>query len=410
MSHGIEHDIARIARISSVPTILEVITQMTGMRFAAVARVTDTQWVALAVRDLVEFGLKPGGELVLKSTICDEIRQHHRPVVFGEASKHPIFATHHTPRQYGLESYISVPIFRRDGAFFGTLCAIDPLPADIEKDSVLKTFTLFAELISTQLDSEERLQRADTALADANVVAELREQFIAVLGHDLRNPLTSISAAAELLQFESISEKGKRMLRLMRGSVVRMAGLIDDVLDFARGRLGGGIGLARDDNETLEPVLTQVVAELRATHPDRRIETHFALSEPVYCDRVRIGQLASNLLGNALTHGAVDQPVRLEATTRDGVLSLSVTNGGAPIPEAAMRQLFQPYFRERVPGNPDGVGLGLGLYIVSEIAKAHDGTMAVSSTEQETRFTFEMPLRPVKGVTARAEKAVALSG
>lgn len=393
MDRAIEEDIARIARISSVPTILEVITQTTGMRFAAVARVTSTQWVALAVRDLVDFGLKPGGELVLESTICNEIRQHRTAVVFGQASRHPVFATHHTPRQYGLESYISVPIVRRGGEFFGTLCAIDPLPADIEKDSILKTFTLFAELIASQLDNEERLRLANSALADATAVSDLREQFIAVLGHDLRNPLASISASAEMLQYEPVSEQGKKLLGFVRGSVARMAALIDDVLDFARGRLGGGITLARGA-ENLEPLLTQVVGESRASHPDREILARLALSEPVYCDRSRIGQLVSNLLENALTHGAAGQPIRLQAATRDGVLSLWVANGGEPIPDAALDRLFQPFFRERIRASQQG--LGLGLYIASEIARAHGGTLAVRSSEEETRFTFEMPLRSDK--------------
>jgi len=85
---AIERDVQAIGRISAVPTILEVVARTTGMRFAAVARVTESQWVACAVYDRIEFGLVPGGELVLESTICNEIRQHHRPVVFGHASEH----------------------------------------------------------------------------------------------------------------------------------------------------------------------------------------------------------------------------------------------------------------------------------------------------------------------------------
>ncbi|NTI78230.1 HAMP domain-containing histidine kinase [Agrobacterium rhizogenes] len=129
-----------------------------------------------------------------------------------------------------------------------------------------------------------------------------------------------------------------------------MAGLIDNVLDFARGRLGGGIGLVRETNAPLEPVLIQVVEELRAGAPERTILTEYSLTEPVSCDRSRIGQLVSNLLGKALTHGAADKPVRLQAFTIAGVLEISVANGGLPISEKARLNLFQPFFRGEVRG------------------------------------------------------------
>lgn len=111
------HDIAAVARIDAVPIILNMVKHVTGMRFAAVARVTDHNWVALAVDDSINFGLKPGGELVLESTICHEIRQNSQPVIFTHASAHPIYAQHHTPRTYQLESYASIPIIKANGEF-----------------------------------------------------------------------------------------------------------------------------------------------------------------------------------------------------------------------------------------------------------------------------------------------------
>ena len=233
----------------------------------------------------------------------------------------------------------------------------------------------------------ERVE-AEAGLLAERETAELREQFIAVLGHDLRNPLASISAAARVLLREPLSERGVRVLALMQGSVTRMAGLIDNVLDFARGRLGGGIGLVCDADEPLESVLIQVVDELRAGAPDRLINTEFSLTEPVFCDRSRIGQLVSNLLGNALTYGAIDEPVRVQAFTEAGVLEISVANGGQPISEESFLNLFQPFFRGKVLGSQQG--LGLGLHIASEIAKAHGGTISVVSDQIETRFTFRM--------------------
>jgi sigma-B regulation protein RsbU (phosphoserine phosphatase) len=169
-----------------------------------------------------------------------------------------------------------------------------------------------------------------------------------------------------------------------------MSDLIDNVLDFARGRLGGGITLSRDAVQPLEPVLEQVVDELRTASPQRVIETDFQITGRVHCDRTRIGQLASNLIGNALTHGAPDQPVRVGAKTQGGEFELWVANAGEPIPPEAMEKLFEPFFRGDIRSSRQG--LGLGLHIASQIAQAHGGRIDVTSAPDETRFVFTMPL------------------
>ncbi len=247
------------------------------------------------------------------------------------------------------------------------------------------------ELLAARDQSRTSEAAARASLRNERETSELREQFIAVLGHDLRNPLASINAGTRILLRQPRNEQEVGILRMMEKTVTRMSALIDNVLDFARGRLGGGIALNRRVEYALEPVLQQVVDELRAAMPDRIVETDFRIADPVNCDRSRIGQLASNLIGNALTHGAPEEPVRVFASSGNGVFELWVTNAGEPIPEATMKHLFQPFFRGQVGANLQG--LGLGLHIASEIAKAHDGTLSVKSTADETRFTFVMPLR-----------------
>jgi phosphoserine phosphatase RsbU/P len=240
------------------------------------------------------------------------------------------------------------------------------------------------------VDSRSELQKG---LATERQTAELREQFIAVLGHDLRNPLAAISAGARILQRSGALQQQKelRVLDMINSTVIRMSDLIDNILDFARGRLGGGI-LLQHDARPLEPVLEQVVDELRTASPQRLIETSFEITRPVNCDHARIGQLASNLIGNALTHGAQDQAVRVGARTDGDEFKLWVANAGEPIPEAAMQRLFEPFFRGEVRGSRQG--LGLGLHIASQIAQAHGGRIDVTSTPEESRFVFTMPLGP----------------
>ena len=248
---------------------------------------------------------------------------------------------------------------------------------------------------SYERDLQGREAAARETLRNEQETSQLREQFIAVLGHDLRNPLASIVGAARLLQREVHSDKGLKVLALMETSVDRMAGLIDDVMDFARGRLGSGIGLHRAVCP-LEPVLRQVVDELEASQPSRTIACEIDVPEPISFDPGRIGQLVSNLLANALTHGDPRAPVRLGAVTRDQRLEVWVANAGKPIPPKAMERLFQPFFRGEVRASQNG--LGLGLHIAAEIAKAHGGVLSATSDETETRFTLSIPLDGIGGL------------
>jgi len=387
MAPDLSADIAAVQGIAAVPRILEVVCRSTGMGFAAVARVTEQRWVCCAVRDEIAFGLTPGGELQVETTICHEIRQSGEAVVIDSVADDLVFCGHHTPAQYGFQSYISMPIILGDGSFFGTLCAIDPRPARLNTPQTVGMFKLFAELIATHLDAANRLAASEARLLGERETSELREQFIAVLGHDLRNPLASIAAGTKLLT------RGNRdaapILALMQQSVARMSALIDNVLDLARGRLGGGIALNRA-TQSLEPVLNQVIAELRAGFPESQIEADFDLTQQVDCDSGRVAQLFSNLLGNALTHGTPGAPVRVRANTHKDEFELSVANAGEPIPPEAINRLFQPFYRV---AQDSGQGLGLGLYIASEIAGAHGGRLDVASSPLETRFTFRMSLR-----------------
>ena len=238
----------------------------------------------------------------------------------------------------------------------------------------------------------------EASLLDERETSALREQFIAVLGHDLRNPLSGIAGGVEMMMREGMSDERRAVVgQMVLSSVGRMAGLIDDVMDFARGRLGGGLTLDRNADEPLGPMLRQVIAELRTAAPGRDVEVAIALAEPVNCDRRRIAQMVSNLLGNALTHGSAADPVSFEAVTQEGWLQISLANTGTPIPAAMMAHIFKPFARGK--HRPSLQGLGLGLYISHQIAVAHGGTLNVVSTEAETRFTFEMEIPP--GTSAR---------
>ena len=378
-----------ISGIAAVPTLLDVICRTTGMGFAAVARVTEDRWIACGVLDHINFGLKPGGELQVDTTICHEIHQTHEAVVIDHVDGHALYRDHRTPRQYGFQSYISMPILLPGERFYGSLCAIDPKPARLNTPEIVGMFKLFAELIAFHIDASEKLAASESHLVQEREVSQLREQFIGVLGHDLRTPLGAIVTGAALLQDGPLDADQSMAVAMMARSASRMSDLIDDTLDFTRGRLGGGITLQTRSDLPLEPVLQQVIAEARTLWPTRAVAARFALHEPVHFDRKRMAQLFTNLLTNAMTHGTPHTPVAVRAESGGGTFELSVANAADPIPPEVLSRLFEPFSR----GGSDDYqqGLGLGLYIASEIAKSHGGLLAASSTVQETRFTFTMP-------------------
>jgi signal transduction histidine kinase len=209
-----------------------------------------------------------------------------------------------------------------------------------------------------------------------------------VLGHDLRNPLGSIVSGLRILQRSPDEAKRAQVMTMMEASAFRMGGLIDNVMDFARTRMGAGLKVPPVEPQSLQPVLEQVIAEFKAVQPHRRIETELSADVPVVADRQRLARLFSNLIGNALVHGDAGKPIRVTASTSEGEFVLSVANEGAAISAEAMDTLFQPFVR----GNSENpTGLGLGLYIAKEIARMHGGKLDVASTPDETRFTFSMP-------------------
>jgi len=386
----LSHDISTIAKIEAVPLILNMVKHVTGMRFAAIARVTERKWVACAVDDSIDFGLIPGGELVLETTICHEIRQHHKPVIFKNASEHPVYSTHHTPKTYGLESYVSIPITRTNGDFFGTLCAIDQVPAHFDEDAVCNTLTLFAQLIAVQLDVLADLEAKTIELANAAETGIVREQFIAVLGHDLRSPLSAIRMSADLLEAKLPAGREQQLAIAIRQSSQRMNNLIEDVLDFSRGKLGGGIPVKRTLVDNLGDIFIAVINEVMTSHPDVKIRQEVIISPGVFCDAGRMGQLLSNLLGNAVAHGARDLPIEVIASMQENHVVLSVMNHGPEIPDVLLPLLFQPF--KRSAGGGRGEGLGLGLYIASQIVTGHNGTLSVTSTPEDgTRFVARFP-------------------
>lgn len=382
-------DVRLVGLVSDMSLILDACRAATGMGFTAVARVTEDRWITCASLDHVSFGLIPGDELEVGSTLCQEVRGCRNTISIPDVDASEVYRDHHTPRKYGFKSYISVPIIRSDDSFWGTLCAIDPSPRDITPQAE-ELFRLFARLIARELDRQDELEAGRASLQTERDTARLREEFIAIVGHDLRNPIAAVSSGLRLMSERDLSaERTALLIPEMQRALTRASQIITNLMDFARGRLGAGIEVQAPGPVDLAPVFRDVVNEITqvASQP---VDCQIDLPTAIVADPQRLGQLLSNLLGNAVTHGDPAHPIRVEIGAKAGELHVSVTNQGTPIPEVVRASLFQPFSRQE--GQKNLQGLGLGLYIASEIARAHGGRIDVESTASAgTTFTLRMP-------------------
>jgi signal transduction histidine kinase len=232
-------------------------------------------------------------------------------------------------------------------------------------------------------------------LQDRSETLRLNEMFSALLAHDLRSPLSAILASAYLLQRRTADEASLETAARIVSSGKRMARMIEDMLDLARARLAGGIIVKRESLD-FRVLVERVVREHQAAAPARLIESTYDGNCTGQWDPERIAQVASNLIGNALKHGSPDASVRVRLDgTRGDSVSLVVGNGGTIAPEV-LAHLFDPFRAgQRDPGR--GEGLGLGLYIVSQIVQAHQGTVDVKTGQgNETSFRVQLP-RAING-------------
>ena len=236
---------------------------------------------------------------------------------------------------------------------------------------------------------------AESVTRYSELIKETSGIFLGILGHDIRNPLGTIAMSAEyLVRSGQITASSAAPIK---NSVARISGLIEQVVDFTRAQVQGVMPVQRKRGN-LADQLGKVLQETQVRHPDRKLLQEGGGNFEGDWDEGRMGQLLSNLLGNAISYGAHSEPITLKMWAGTEDVSFSVHNRGTPIPPGDLMRVFEPLVRgslananaaRREPG-----GLGLGLYICREIVKAHDGQLTVASTQQEgTTFTVVLPRR-----------------
>jgi signal transduction histidine kinase len=230
---------------------------------------------------------------------------------------------------------------------------------------------------------------AESIAKYAQDVDRWKDLFLGVLGHDLRNPLGAIMMSATVIMTKEGPEweHSKTAARILT-SGTRMEGLIGDLLDFTRARMGAGIPIARREVD-LEAQCRETVDEIAAFHPACNVSFEATGELRGQWDGARVAQALSNLLGNAVQHGTRHGPITVTLRGEAEEVVLSVHNEGRPIPKRHLQDIFNP-FRQLAPGHAK-TNVGLGLYIVKAIAVAHRGSVDVDSSEDGTTFTIRLP-------------------
>ena len=260
--------------------------------------------------------------------------------------------------------------------------AVDFLYKPIDPHMLTNKANVFFEL-------QRRKQALAHELHERTAALRVNEMFMAVLSHDLRTPLMSITAAATVLQRQPDADKVGAMAERMLSSSQRMGRMIEDLLDVTRIRHAGGLALQLGPAD-MQALVQRTLDEVQTSFPDRVIKSTRQGDLNGVWDAERLCQVVTNLVGNAIHHGNPDQPVHIavDGTQADAV-TVTVANGGTIAPEL-IAHLFDPFHgREREPGRHQG--LGLGLFIAHQIVRGHHGHIEVVSRDGTTRFSVKLP-------------------
>ena len=341
---------------------VEVISASSGVEALELLLVND---VALALID-VQMPQMDGFELA--ELIRGSERTRHIPLIFvtaGEPQERRMF-----------EGYESG--------------AVDFLYKPIDEHILRSKAEVFFQL------SRQRQQLA-CELETKSENLRLNELFLGVLGHDLRNPLTTVLTSAEYLR-QSDDPKIAKFGGWIYASGERMSRLIEDTLDLVRMRVGGGIQLHAGAMD-LGEVVGRIVDEQRAAHPERQFVFDRAGDLSGTWDADRVAQVASNLIGNAARHGTPGSAISIAARASDGFVVLTVSNEGS-IEAELLPYIFDPFRGTRDRHRGRYGGLGLGLYIVQQVVLAHGGRIDIRSIDDTTTFVVELPHLPASDAAA----------
>lgn len=399
-------DIERVKQIAIVPTMLDVVCQTTGMGFAAIARVTQDKWITCGVRDDINFGLIPGSELKLETTICNEIRDSRQAVIIDHVDKDENFHNHHTPLMYGFQSYISMPIILKNGDFFGTLCAIDPNPAQLNNPKIIGMFKLFAELISFHLHSLDLMEQSNFAMFEMNKQLhdsiDENRQYQYISNHNLQEPLRKIRLFSNML-INAVeikdTEKATGLAVRIETHTQRISMMIKDLSDFSELNYSDESFNSTDLNKVIADVCMQLTSQLKK----RNATVNVATLPSIPAIPSQIEQLFYHLINNALkfskreTSPVIDIQsstiLQDQLPTGNGkkYVEILISDNGIGIEKSQLERIFDIF--SQLPNSQSLQGFGVGLAYCRKIIRNHGGSInAQSEPGIGTIFSIILPV------------------
>lgn len=377
------------------------------MGFAAVARVTTSRWITCSVRDDIAFGLVPGSELQVETTICHEIRHSHQAVVINHVEESD-FRSHHTPLMYGFQSYISYPIFLKTGEFFGTLCAIDPKPADLENPTIRGIFNAFADLISFHLQQLELLDESDKAVRNLSrqlsIAMDENRQYRHISRHSLQEPLRKLRVFSDLVM-DAIQkndlDKARDIAEKIHRNAERFSGMVSDLSNFSS--LETQEPLPEITN--LEVVIAGVCAQLATQIKEKEAIITIGKLPSIPASSTQMEQLFYHLLSNSIKFSQKDilpviaiscqEPASLIPLSNlysdKQYLEISIQDNGIGIDNSQLEHIFDMF--SQLPSSETRVGEGFGLTFCRKIIQNHKGHISVQSKVNEgTTFLITLPI------------------
>ncbi|WP_267407567.1 GAF domain-containing protein [Pseudomonas sp. GM_Psu_2] len=371
-----------LTSLDSVAALLRVVCDISGLGVATVAEVTEQRWIACAVEDRIAFGLQPGAELDLESTLCNHVRSSHDAVIISDVTQNPTYCDHPAPGLYGWKSYLSVPVFRPNGTFFGTLCAFDPQPAPrLEQRPVIDTLDGFARLLGELLAREEQRREASPGARGDRDLTPLREQLLVLLEEDLQRPLQALAkeASADAAQAQRLQAEAQRLAERSAAAA-----------DFVRVRLGHGLPLKLTLVEGVNERLTNLLATLQARFPDQTLGSELPeLPAAVRLDLPRLLQAMGALLEWVASRNPAGGTLLLRGELDERCYRLAVESRTAVVDPGSLSQVFQPALTEATPEQP--ARLELSLYLAQEVARGHGGSLVARQENGRLRFILTLP-------------------
>tara|TARA_R110002049_G_scaffold28018_5_gene96665 strand:- start:13342 stop:14553 length:1212 start_codon:yes stop_codon:yes gene_type:complete len=398
----LQKDIEDIQSIAIVPTILDVVCRATGMGFAAIARVTEDTWLTCGVLDNIPFGLSVGDELEISTTFCKRVRESNELVVIDHVEKDEVYFNHPIPLQYGFQSYISVPIVRNNGEFFGTLCALDPKPNKLKNAKVIDMFTMFSQLISFHLDAVKTMR------SQANIIKHKEGELATydfISSHDLQEPLRKIeilSNTIETREGQKLTLKGRKYFKSIRKAATQMRNILDDLLKYSENDFNPKSFQVQDMQKLVEQVRFRLSEEFDRSNATLTMGT----LHPLQVMPVQMEQLFYNLFSNSLRYRDRKRKLVIEVESRTGPGSnfkvddldknlhyceITVRDNGKGFDQQYNEKIFEIF--QRLENKQDDKSTGIGLAIVKRIVANHNGRiMATSEPNSHATFKIYLPI------------------